>query len=64
MPKGVIKLTVEDLDFWKDYAKSKGFKSVSLLAHVALYQYEARHPGKKPWVRTAEAYQAKEKGAQ
>jgi hypothetical protein len=34
---------------------AKGTISITpaLLAHVALYQYESRHPGKRPWVRTA-----------
>lgn len=59
MAKGTIRFTVDDLDFWKDYAKSKGFRNVSLFAHVAICQYEARHPGKKPWVSTAGALEGK-----
>jgi hypothetical protein len=53
MAKGTISITVDDIDFWREYAKQKGFRTPALLAHVALYQYEARHPGKMPWVRTA-----------
>lgn len=47
MPKGIVKFTVDNLDFWEEYAEAKGFKNVSALAYTALRQYESRHSGHK-----------------
>ena len=44
MPKGTIQFTVDDKQYWENYARAKGLKTASALARVAMYQYEARHP--------------------
>ena len=43
MPRVGFSLTDPEIAFSRDYARLKGM-SVSALAKMALFQYEARHP--------------------
>lgn len=64
MPKGIVKFTVSEHEYWVAYAKGKGFESVGALARFTLTQYEARYPLKGLLHVRAEANGAKEKGDQ
>lgn len=44
MSKGSVKVELEDIEEWRDYAARKGFKRLSDLTRFALFQYRAKYP--------------------